>query len=173
MPRTLSANPACGRREALAVEVEHIVAAIGKGLLSPALSTRLQAAEQELATLSSAESVINAEDVLRLIGPAVEAYRRRVTNLPETIRKAPDVARKVIRDGVGPIVVEPRDGYLVAKMGLELQPLLAAIGVSIDVVAGQDLKLVCFVSHADADHDLKPQSLPRAFARTAEIDLFR
>jgi hypothetical protein len=55
MPRTPSATPACGRREALAVEVEHIVAAIGKGLLSPALSTRLQAAEQELATLSSAE----------------------------------------------------------------------------------------------------------------------
>ena len=47
------------------------------------------------------DTVINAKDVLRLIGPAVEAYRRRVRNLPETIRRAPEVARKAIGTALG------------------------------------------------------------------------
>ena len=73
--------------------------------------------------LPNVETVIDVKDVLRLVGPAVEAYRRRVRNLPETIRQAPDVARKVIRGGVGPIVVAPRDGYLVAKLRNQVSAL--------------------------------------------------
>jgi len=51
------------------------------------------------------------------------------------------VARQVIRDAVGVIVVEPRrdaegSSYRVAKTGLELQPLIAAGGLPMDVVAG-------------------------------------
>ena len=38
---------------------------------------------------------------------------------------APDVARKVISDGVGPVVVDTRNGFWVATMGLERRPLLA------------------------------------------------
>jgi hypothetical protein len=45
---------------------------------------------------------VDAIAVLALVGPAVEAYRKRIDKLPETIRQTPDVARKVIRDGVGP-----------------------------------------------------------------------
>lgn len=61
--------------------------------------------------------------------------------MPQSPRSGVTPARKVIRDGVVPIVVEPRkatDGsrHLVAKMGLELQPLLAAGGLPIDVIAG-------------------------------------
>ena len=130
------AKPARGHRQELEREVQNIVGAIGNGLLSPSLSARLQAAEKELETLKFSEKVVSVKDVMRLIGPAVKAYRQRIAKLSETIREAPDVARKVIRDGVGPIVVEPRNGHLVAKMGLQLQPLLAAGGLPIDVVAG-------------------------------------
>jgi hypothetical protein len=92
-------DPTRARRQELAREVQNIVDAIGKGLLSPALSARLQAAEQQLAALPAPDTVIDAKDVLRLVGPTVDAYRRRVRNLPETIREAPDVAREAIRDG--------------------------------------------------------------------------
>lgn len=121
--------------------MQNIVEAVSKGLLSPALSTRLQSAERELEAMPAMGNVVDVKQFLELVGPAVETYRQRIAKLPETIKRAPDVARKVIRNGVGPIVVEPRqatDGsrYLVAKMGLELQPLLAAGGLPIDVVAG-------------------------------------
>jgi DNA invertase Pin-like site-specific DNA recombinase len=134
-------DPASGKRQQLEREVQNIVEAIGKGLLSPALSTRLQTAERELEAMPATGNVVDVKQFLKLVGPAVETYRQRIVNLPETITRAPDVARKVIRDGVGPIVVEPRkdangSSYLVAKMGLELQPLLAAGGLPIDVVAG-------------------------------------
>jgi len=133
-------NPARGRRQALDREVGNLVDAIGKGLLSPALSARLQAAERELEGLQDCDRVVDAKEIMAMIGPTVEAYRRRVDVLPETIQRAPDVARKVLRDAVGPIVVEPpqdADGssYWFAKMGLELRPLLAAGGLPIDVVA--------------------------------------
>jgi site-specific DNA recombinase len=142
-------NPTRGRRQQLEGEVDRLVDAIAKGLLSPALSARLQAAEKELAALEGADNVIDAKAALALVGPTVEAYRQRIHRLPETIKRTPDVARKVIRDGVGSIVVAPRkdaDGssYLVAKMGLELQPLLAAGGLPIDVVAGAGFEPATF-----------------------------
>ena len=134
-------DPAAGKRQQLEREVQNIVEAVGKGLLSPALSTRLQSAERELEAMPATGNVVDVKQFLELVGPAVETYRQRIVKLPGTIKLAPDVARKVIRDGVGPIVVEPREAtdgsrYLVAKMGLELQPLLAAGGLPIDVVAG-------------------------------------
>lgn len=139
-------DPTDGKHQELEREVHKIVEVIGKGLLSPALSTRLQAAERELEALPAAGNVVDVKQFLKLVGPAVEAYRKRIRSLPETIRNSPDVARKVLRDGLGPIVVEPRkatDGssYLVAKMGLELQPLLAAGGLPIDVVAGAGFQI--------------------------------
>jgi hypothetical protein len=134
-------DPAAGKRQQLVREVQNIVEPIGKGLLSPALSARLQAAERELEAMPAAGNVIDVKQFLQLVGPAVETHRQRIMHLPETIKPAPEVARKVFRDGVGPIVVEPwkaadESSYLVAKMGLELQPLLAAGGLPIDVVAG-------------------------------------
>ena len=142
-------NPARGRRQQLEREVANIVEAIGKGLLSPALSARLQAAERELEGLQDVDRVVDAREVMARIAPAVEAYRRRVDELPETVKRAPDVARKVIADGVGSIVVEPRQdasgkGFWVAKMGLELQPLLAAGDLPIDVVAGAGFEPATF-----------------------------
>jgi site-specific DNA recombinase len=142
-------DPSVARRQALEVEVEHLVSAIGKGLLSPALSARLQAVEAELDGLRTAGKVIDAASVLRMVGPAVEAYRARVLNLPDTMRRAPDVARKIIKDGVGPIIVSPTqdaDGtrYLTAKVGLEMQPLVSAAGLQIDVVAGAGFEPATF-----------------------------
>ena len=61
-------DPAHGRHQALEREVQNIASAIGSGLLSPALSARLQAAEKELASLPNAARVINVKDVLALVG---------------------------------------------------------------------------------------------------------
>lgn len=94
-------DPTEGKRQELEREVHDSVEVIGKGLLSPALSARLQAAEREFEALPAAGTVVGVKQLLQLVGPAVEAYRRRIRNLPETIRNWPEVARKVLRDGPG------------------------------------------------------------------------
>ena len=94
-------DPTEGKRQELEREVRTIVDVIGKGLLSPALSARLQAAKRELAALPAAGCVVDVKQFLQLVDPAVEAYRKRIRNLPETIRGSPDVARKVLHDGLG------------------------------------------------------------------------
>jgi hypothetical protein len=66
-------NPARGRRQQLQRKVDNIVEAISKGLLSPALSARLETAEKELAELCGDDKVIDARTALALVGPAVEA----------------------------------------------------------------------------------------------------
>lgn len=65
-------------------EVSNVVEAIGKGLLSPALSARPHAAERELESLQGNDRVIDVKAALALVGSAVEAYRHRVDTLPET-----------------------------------------------------------------------------------------
>jgi hypothetical protein len=44
--------------------------------------------------------------VRKLNGRAVEPYRKQILGLPETIRRAHDEVRQLMRDGVGSIVVE-------------------------------------------------------------------
>lgn len=99
-------------------------------MVSPALAKRLQDAEAGLAALPAA-SVVRVADALRVIPRAVERYREMVAKLHD----APiDVsrARAIIRDLLGDIGVEPRDGRLIAKLGLTMQPQT----LHISVVAG-------------------------------------
>ena len=118
-------DPMATRREALEAEVGHLTDAIAKGLLSPALAKRLQDAEAELAALPAPSTVVRVDDGLRRLPDAVKRFRRMVASLAD----APiDVerGRAVLKDLLGPIWIAPRDGYLVAKMGLECQPLLGS-----------------------------------------------
>lgn len=122
-------DPTAKRRQQLQGEVDRICDAIGAGLLSPTLGKRLQAAEAELATLPPpVTKVVKAEDVLRLLPDAIARFRRMVANLGDAPLD-PEKARAELRTLLGPILVEPREGHLIAKLGLTL---------------GQPQQAVCF-----------------------------
>jgi hypothetical protein len=81
--------------------------------------------------------VVRVGDVLRRLPEAVKQFRRMVSRLGE----APiDVerGRAELKGLFGPIWISPRDGYLVARMGLECQPLLR---ISIRGSGGRILQL--------------------------------
>ena len=66
--------------------------------------------------------MVNVDEPLKRLPEAVERYRRMVKGLgtaPINVERG----RELLRGLLGQIRVAPRDGYLVAKMGLELQPL--------------------------------------------------
>ena len=115
-------DPLVKRRKDLKAEVDNLTDAIAKGLLSPSLSKRLQDTESELATIPTPSPVVRGDDILRRLPDAVKRFRRMVARLGD----APiDVERgRATLNLLGPIWISPRNGYLVAKMGLELQPLL-------------------------------------------------
>ena len=96
-----------------------------KGLLSPALAKRLPHAEAELAALPAPSTVVRVDDVLRRLPDAVKCFRRmaaRLGDAPIDVERG----RAALKGLLGPIWITPRDGYLVAKMGLECQPLLGS-----------------------------------------------
>ncbi len=67
-------------------------------------------------------TVIQVDDLLKRLSEAVSHYRRMVGQLgdaPIDIERG----RAMLRGLLGEIRIAPRDGYLVAMMGLELQPL--------------------------------------------------
>lgn len=119
------ADPNVKRRRALESEVENIASAIGKGLLSPTLAKRLQAAEAELATLPPpSTTIVKAEDVISRLPDAVRRFRRMAADLgnaPIDMEKA----RSELRRLLGQVWIAPRKDHLVARIGLEIQPLPA------------------------------------------------
>lgn len=67
--------------------------------------------------------MIGIEHVHKRLQVAVSRFRRMAAGLgdaPIDIERG----REVLKGLLGEIRIEPRDGYLVAKMGLEVQPLL-------------------------------------------------
>ena len=99
-----------------------MIDAIGQGMNSPALRQRLQEAESELSRLAEPAPVVGIEAALQRLPEAVNRYRAMVADLGN----APidrGRTREIVRGLIGEIRIAPRDGYLVAKMGLELQPL--------------------------------------------------
>ncbi|MBN8279058.1 MAG: recombinase family protein [Gammaproteobacteria bacterium] len=113
-------DPAAARRRQLQAEIDRACYEIRQGLVSPSLRRDLQAAEAELAALPPPETaVIQADDVLRLLPEAVKRYRRMVADLGNA-PVDPERARAELRKLLGTILVEPREGHLVAKLGLAL-----------------------------------------------------
>ncbi len=111
-------DPTAQRRQQLQGEVDRICDAIGQGLLSPTLGKRLQAAEAELGAMPSpVTKVIKADDVLRVLPDAVQRFRRMAAKLGDASIE-PEKARAELRKLLGPILVEPREGHLIAKLGL-------------------------------------------------------
>lgn len=79
-------------------------------------------AEAELAAVPAPSTVVRVDDLLRRLPEAVGRLRRmagRLGNAPIDVERG----RATLKGLIGPIWIAPRDGYLVAKMGLELQPL--------------------------------------------------
>jgi hypothetical protein len=91
----------------------------------PPVGATLPVVWTELAVLPVPSTVVRVDDVLRRLPEAVKRFRRMAARLGE----APiDVerGRAALKGLLGPIWIAPPDGYLVAKMGLECQPLLGS-----------------------------------------------
>lgn len=120
--QTRPANPHSKRRIELQAEIENMIDAIGQGMISPALRQRLQEAESDLSRLTEPAPVVGIEAALQRLPEAVNRYRAMVADLGN----APidrGRTREIVRGLLGDIRIAPRDGYLVAKMGLAIQPL--------------------------------------------------
>jgi hypothetical protein len=118
-------DPAAKRRTELGSEVRNLVEAGGTGLLSRSLAKRLQDAETELTALPPPSAVVRVDDLLKRLPEAVKRFRRmaaRLGDAPIDVERG----RAVLKGLLGPIWIAPRDGYLVAKMGSEFQPLSAS-----------------------------------------------
>jgi uncharacterized protein YPO0396 len=115
-------DPNVRRRKQQEEAIGNVSDAIAKGLYSPTLVKRLQDAEAELAAIPPPSPVVNADDLLKRLPEAVARYKAMAENLGDapvnTMR-----ARALLKGLIGPILIAPRDGYLVARMGLQFQPL--------------------------------------------------
>jgi len=83
-----------------------------KGLLSPALAKRLQAAEAELAALPELSACVRVDDVLRRLPDGVRRFRRMAARLGDAPIDV-ECGRAALKGLLGPIWIAPRDGYLV------------------------------------------------------------
>lgn len=128
------------RVKTLEGEVANITDVIAKGIHSPALLVRLQAAEGELERLRAAVKLIDVKAVMTAIPAAVARYRELVAKLGSKTPIDIEQARQVIRSIADHIPVRPgEDGVSVAELALNQQIALAAIGGvdnQIDLVAG-------------------------------------
>ena len=120
--QTRPVNPHSKRRSELQAEIENMIDAIGQGMISPALRQRLQEAESELSRLTEPASVVGIEAALMRLPETVNRYRAMVADLGNAPIDRGRM-REIVRSLLGDIQISPRDGYLVARMGLELQPL--------------------------------------------------
>jgi site-specific DNA recombinase len=118
-------DPLVKRRKDLEAEVGNLSDAIATGLLSPSLAKRLQDAESELAALRAPLTILRVDDVLRRLPDAVKRFRQMVARLGD-VPIDMERGRAAVKGLIGPIWIARRDGYLVAKMGLECQPLLGS-----------------------------------------------
>jgi hypothetical protein len=132
----------------LETEVANITDVIAKGIHSPALLARLQAAEGELERLRAASRVIDVKAVMAAIPAAVARYRELVAGFGSKTPVDIEQVREVIRSIADRIPVRPgEDGVPVAELALNPQIALAAVGVvdnQIDLVAGAGFEPATF-----------------------------
>lgn len=102
------------RRLELTREIGNLTAAVATMGLSQALADRLRVAETELAALTAPEPDHGA--VLRAIPDVMARYRRLLADLPGTLKREPERARKAISDMLGPVRLVADDEGLWAVM---------------------------------------------------------
>lgn len=102
------------RRQELTREIVNLTAAVAAMGLSMALADRLRAAEAELSALNA--PVPDHGAVLRAIPDVMARYRRMLADLPGTLKREPERARKAIADMLGPVRLVADDGGLWAVM---------------------------------------------------------
>ena len=120
----------------LNLEIEHVVAAIAAGLLSPALKTKLEAAEAERAALGLDRLTPDTAGVMDLLPRLTESYSTLIENLEKVPPRYLDRARTTLRGLLGEIRLTPEGEHLIAEFELEGGRLLACADAKISVVAG-------------------------------------
>jgi site-specific DNA recombinase len=115
-------------------EIDGYVDAIGQGLLSPTLRSKLEAAESERSHLEAAVAPASPRAV-RMLPNAVKRYRELVADLPTAFANDPERARDLLRRLVGSIrMVRQRNdaGRWALWAELEIQPqrLLSLAGLT-------------------------------------------
>ena len=114
----------------LEAEVANITDVIAKGIHSPALIAKLQAAEGELERLRAAVKVIDVKAVMAAIPAGVARYRALVAKLGSKTPMDIEQAREVIRGITDCIPVRPgEDGVPVAELALKRQPEFSDISL--------------------------------------------
>lgn len=149
-------------------EVANISEVLASGVRSPALLSRLQAAEAELEELRHAAKIVDVDAVLALMPAAVKRSREMVSDLGNA---AIDVAqaREVVREMVGTIPVrQGADGVPVALLALNEKPLAAIAGGAsyIDLVAGaccaMNLLSNSWCARPDSRYSAEPRETQKA-----------
>ena len=120
----------------LGTEVDHLVAAIGDGMISPALRQRLQTAEAELERLMSAPKPASIESLLPRLPELIRAHVRNITQLAEgePVRARAAVQQALEADA---LTIRPAEAgrNVIAEYGLA--PVQLATGTMAEsVVAG-------------------------------------
>ena len=113
-----------------------MVAAIAAGLLSPALKTKLEAAEAERAALGLDRLTPDTAGVMDLLPRLTESYSTLIENLEKVPPRYLDRARTTLRGLLGEIRLTPEGEHLIAEFELEGGRLLACADAKISVVAG-------------------------------------
>ncbi len=131
------------RLAALGAEIEHMVAAVAAGLLSPTLKTKLEAAEAERSVLMSTSTAAAVSVVADLVPRLADTYRTLVEHLECVPPRYVDRARTTLKGLIGEIRLIPEGGHLTAEFELECGRLLAA-QTRISVVAGAGFEPATF-----------------------------
>ena len=128
----------------LGEEIDHLVAAIGDGMISPALRQRLQTAEAELERLTSAPKPASIESLLPRLPELIRAHVRNLASLAvhEPVRARAAVQRALAADA---ITIRPAEAgrHVIAEYGLV--PVQLATGTMPEsVVAGAGFEPATF-----------------------------
>jgi hypothetical protein len=105
-PKPRAAPDPAARIAALDAQIDRYVAAIGQGLLSPALRDKLAEAEAEKAALLAAPPPAAPTNVVRLVTDAVTRYRGMVADLREWVSRDPECAQAILAGLFGVIPVD-------------------------------------------------------------------
>jgi site-specific DNA recombinase len=125
----------------LTCEIERMVEAVAAGLLSPALRTKLEAAEAERTSLLAADGGSAVTAVGELLPRLADTYRTMVETLEQVPPRFVDRARTTLKGLIGEIRLIPDGVGLTAEFDLKADGLLAAADTKISVVAGGRLNL--------------------------------
>lgn len=117
------------RRLELKREIDNLTAAIATMGLSMALADRLRAAEAELSAMNAPEPDHSA--VLRAIPDVMAKYRRLLADLPGTLKREPERARKAIADMLGRVRLIQEGEEIYAEMESTPGALLLASGIDV------------------------------------------